>query len=129
MEKKIIKTNRAPQAIGPYSQAISITSANRLLFLSGQIPIVPETGELLQGSIVEQAERVMKNLEAVLKEAEMNFSNVVKTTIFLKDLSDFQKVNEVYAKWMGESLPARATVQVSALPKNVGVEIEMIAAD
>ena len=127
MKKDIISTLNAPAAIGPYSQAIKVTSFEKIVFLSGQIPINPETGQLVIDSISEQTEQVMKNLKAVLGKAGMGFENVVKTTIFLDNLENFNEVNKVYAKWMGHNLPARATVEVSALPKGVGVEIDMIA--
>lgn len=122
--KKIISTSNAPGAIGPYSQAIM---ANGVLYISGQIPVNPSTGELVEG-ITEETHQVMKNLDAILKEAGMSFSNVVKSTIFLKDMGDFSAMNEVYASYFAEgNYPARETVQVSCLPKNVDVEISMIA--
>ncbi len=121
--KKIISSSKAPKAIGPYSQAVL---ANGFIFCSGQIPLNPD-GTLLKGGIEDQTNRVMKNLEAVLKEAGSDFSKVVKSTIFLSDLNDFQKVNEVYANYFPSDPPARATVQVARLPKEVGIEIECIA--
>lgn len=114
----------APQAIGPYSQAVV---ANGLAFLSGQVPLDPKTGTLVAGGIEPQTEQVMKNLSKVLAHLGLEFSHVVSTTIYLTDLGDFQKVNEIYARWMGEVKPARATVQVAALPKGAIVEISMIA--
>lgn len=123
--KKTINTNNAPQAIGPYSQAVSI---NNLLFISGQIPANPETGEIVQGGVGEEAHQVMKNLKAILDEAGSSFSNAVKTSIFLKNMDDFALVNEIYASYFEEgNYPARETVQVSKLPKDVNVEISMIA--
>lgn len=119
-----ISTNDAPAAIGPYSQAIK---AGDLLFCSGQVPIDPKTGELVQGDIAFQTERVLDNLGAVLTAGGASFANVVKTTIFLVDLGDFQAVNATYAKRFSGAPPARSTVQVSALPKGARVEIEAIA--
>ncbi|HLV23988.1 MAG TPA: RidA family protein [Moheibacter sp.] len=122
--KKIIHTENAPQAIGPYSQAISF---NNLLFISGQIPANPQTREVLT-EISAATHQVMKNLEAILTEAGASFSNVVKTTIFLKDMNDFAVVNEIYASYFQEGVyPARETVQVAKLPSDVKVEISMIA--
>lgn len=122
--KKIIHTLNAPQAIGPYSQAVSL---NNLLFISGQIPANPQTREILT-EVSEATHQVMKNLEAILTEAGANFSNVVKTTIFLKDMNDFAVVNEIYASYFQEGVyPARETVQVAKLPSDVKVEISMIA--
>ena len=124
MSKQIISTPNAPAAIGPYSQA---NFANVILYISGQIPVDPKTGELVDG-IEKETHQVMKNLKAVLEAAGMTFSNVVKATIFLKNMEDFAKMNEVYASYLDASLyPARETVQVSCLPKNVSVEISMIA--
>lgn len=120
---KKIHTENAPKAIGPYSQAIE---SNGMLFTSGQIPIDPQTGEVVKGGIAEQAERVMKNLEAVLKAAGFGFERVVKTTCFLSDMADFAAFNEVYAKYFTEN-PARSCVAVKTLPKNVLVEVECIA--
>lgn len=122
--KKIINTNNAPAAIGPYSQA---NIANGVLYISGQIPVDPTTGKLVEG-IEKETHQVMKNLEAILKEVGMSFKNVVKATIFLKNMDDFSVVNDIYASYLdSESYPARETVQVSCLPKNVGIEISMIA--
>ncbi len=122
--KQIISTDRAPKAIGPYSQAIR---SGDLVFLSGQVPIDPKTGELVGGDIGTQTDRVLDNLEAVLTAAGCGFDDVVKTTIYLVDLGDFQAVNQTYAKRFTTSPPARATVQVSALPKGARVEIDAIA--
>ncbi len=122
--KKIISTAKAPGAIGPYSQAIMV---NGILYISGQIPVNAETGELVEG-IENETHQVMKNLDAILQEAGLTFKNVVKSTIFLKDMNDFAAMNKVYASYLEEgSYPARETVQVSCLPKNVDVEISMIA--
>lgn len=122
--KKTIHTNKAPQAIGPYSQAIA---AGNMLFISGQIPADPETREIVH-EIDAATHRVMKNLEAILNEAGASFSNVVKTSIFLKDMNDFATVNEIYASYFTDgSYPARETVQVAKLPADVKIEISMIA--
>lgn len=124
MSKKVISTSKAPVAIGPYSQANFI---NGVLYISGQIPIDPETGNLVDG-IEKETHQVMKNLKAILEEAGMSFSNVVKATIFLKSMDDFAAMNEIYASYLdANNYPARETVQVSCLPKNVSVEISMIA--
>lgn len=126
MERRVISTDAAPAAIGPYSQAVRL---GELVFLSGQIPLDPKTGEMVGGQDVRaQTERVMDNLAAVLAAADSSFARVVKTTIFLTDLGDFAAVNEVYAKRFAGDPPARATVQVAALPRGAKVEIEMIAA-
>jgi 2-iminobutanoate/2-iminopropanoate deaminase len=121
---KPIATPDAPAAIGPYSQAIR---TGNLVFLSGQIPLDPATGQIVEGDIAAQTARVMKNLEAVLKAADCGFENVVRTTIFLIDLGDFQVVNEIYGKAFPKNPPARATVQVAALPRGAKVEIDAIA--
>jgi 2-iminobutanoate/2-iminopropanoate deaminase len=126
MKKKIITTLSAPAPIGPYNQAILM---NNTLYLSGQIPLIPETMELVEGDIKKETQRVMQNLEAVLDAAEMNFENVVKTSIFLSDIDNFGKVNDIYASYFNnETAPARETVAVKTLPKKVRVEISMIAA-
>lgn len=122
--KKIISTTNAPAAIGPYSQA---NLANGILYISGQIPVDPATGKLVEG-IDKETHQVMKNLQAILSEAGMSFKNVVKATIFLKNMDDFALMNDIYASYLEEgSFPARETVQVSCLPKNVDIEISMIA--
>jgi 2-iminobutanoate/2-iminopropanoate deaminase len=121
--KKIITSNNAPKAIGPYSQAIVL---NNVLYTSGQIGLDPQTGDLKIG-IEEQVKQVMENLKALLKEADMDFSNVMKTTIFLKSMEDFALVNQIYASYFNENPPARSCVEVSALPKGALVEIELIA--
>ncbi|MHB8846571.1 MAG: RidA family protein [Nitrospirota bacterium] len=122
--KKIIKTNEAPQAIGPYSQAIE---ANGFVFVSGQIPLDPKTGNLAAGDIREQAKRVMENGKAVLAAAGCGMDRVVKTTIYLKSMGDFAVVNEVYGSYFPSDPPARATVEVSRLPKDASLEIDFIA--
>ena len=124
MEKNIIRTNQAPAPIGPYSQAVQF---GNLLFISGQIPIDPATGNLVSGTIKEETHQVMKNLNAILKEGGMDFSNVLKTSIFLMDMGQFAEVNEVYGGYITGQPPARETVQVSGLPKGVKVEISMVA--
>ena len=123
--KKIISTNAAPAAIGPYSQAIEI---NGMLFVSGQIPIDPQTGEFVAGGIAEQTAQSFKNIKAILKEAGLTIDNVVKTTVLLADINDFAAMNEVYAKQFGATFPARSAFAVKSLPKNALVEIEVIAA-
>lgn len=121
---KPVATKDAPAAIGPYSQAVA---HGGLVFLSGQIPLDPATGELVRGTIVEETTRVLDNLAAVLAAAGSSFGQVVKTTIYLLDMGDFQAVNETYGKRFGGTFPARATVQVAALPRGARVEIEAIA--
>ncbi|WP_333853394.1 RidA family protein [Epilithonimonas sp.] len=122
--KTIIHTSDAPAAIGPYSQA---TLVNGTLYISGQIPVDPETGKLVEG-IDKETHQVMKNLKAILTATDMNFDNAVKASIFLKNMDDFAVVNEIYASYFdNDQFPARETVQVSCLPKNVDVEISMIA--
>ncbi|MDH5717508.1 MAG: RidA family protein [Spirochaetia bacterium] len=121
---KNIETKTAPAAIGPYSQAILTKD---FLFISGQIPLVPETGDMVSGSIEEQTKQVMLNLEAILRAAGLNLNNLVKTTIYLKDMNDFAVVNKIYAEYLGSHKPARATIAVSALPKGALVEIDGIA--
>ena len=125
MEKNIINTSNAPAPIGPYSQAVQ---AGNLLFISGQVAINPATGNIEATDVAGEAEQVMKNLKAVLTEAGFDFSHVVKTTIFLSDMSLFGTVNEVYGKYFTGNFPARETVAVKGLPKNVNVEISMTAA-
>ena len=122
--KKPVLTADAPAPIGPYSQAVQV---GPLLFCSGQIAIDPKTNEVLKGDVKAQAEMVMKNIEAVLKAGDCNFSNVVKTTIFLTDMKDFTAVNEVYGKYFQTQPPARSTIAVAGLPKGVQVEIEVVA--
>ncbi len=124
MEKKIIDTRHAPKAIGPYSQAVRVGD---VLYASGQIPLNPATGEMVPGGIKEQTDRVMRNLEAVITEAGGTMDNVVKTTVYLADMAMFADMNGVYATFFKSNPPARATVQVAALPKNALVEIDAIA--
>lgn len=126
--RQVVSSPKAPKAIGPYSQAIAVPASGRLVFCSGQIPLDPETGEMVPGDVVAQAERVMKNLEAVLAAANLTFAHVARTTIFLTDLADFAKVNEVYGRFFPADPPARATVQVAALPRGARVEIDAVAA-
>jgi 2-iminobutanoate/2-iminopropanoate deaminase len=123
IKKKVIYTSEAPKAIGPYSQAVMYGD---MLFISGQLGLQPKTGELPE-SVEDQTKLSMNNLKAILEEARMTFGDVVQTHIFLKDIKDFQKVNEIYAKYFDGDFPARATMQVAALPKDGKVEIEMIA--
>ncbi len=124
MEKKAISTDKAPQAIGPYSQAIQV---GEFLFLSGQIPLDPSTGEMDREDIQGQTRRVMENLKAVLESQGLTMESIVKTTIFLTDMGNFAKVNEIYGGYFSEYPPARSTVQVSNLPRGAAIEIEAIA--
>jgi 2-iminobutanoate/2-iminopropanoate deaminase len=122
--RKIIKTNNAPQAIGPYSQAVE---AGGFVFVSGQIPIDPATGALVEGNITVQTEQVMKNLGALLRAAGAGFEHVVRTTVFLADMSEFAAMNDVYSRHIADPPPARATVQVVRLPRDVKIEVDAIA--
>ena len=124
MEKKIINTSNAPAPIGPYSQAIQVGT---MLFISGQIAINPATGNIDATDIIAETHQVMHNLKAILNEAQMDFNSIIKTTIFLSDMSLFATVNEVYGKYFPGDFPARETLAVKGLPKNVNVEISMIA--
>jgi 2-iminobutanoate/2-iminopropanoate deaminase len=124
--KQIIQTNHAPAPIGPYNQAIR---AGNLLFVSGQVALIPGSNELVNTDISAETHQVLKNLEAILAEAGMDFSNIVKTTIFLSDMDLFGKVNEIYAQYFKNGFPARETVAVKGLPKNANVEISVIAAE
>lgn len=126
MARKIVHSDDAPKAIGPYSQAVQV-DAGKMTFLSGQIPLDPKTMNMVEGDVVAQTEQVMKNLGAVLKASGLDFSQVVRCTIFLTDLGDFAKVNEVYGRYFTGAPPARATVQVAALPRGSKVEIDAIA--
>lgn len=126
MSKKIIKTKEAPAPIGPYNQAVKV---GNLLFASGQIALNPHSGELVLDSLEAETHQVMRNIQAVLHEAGMVFSNVVKTTIFLSDMGLFAEVNEIYGSYFVSDFPARETVAVKGLPKGVNVEISVIAAD
>ena len=125
--KKVIRTDKAPAPVGPYNQAIA--ASGQMIFIAGQIPLDPETGEIVgTNDVVQQTQQVMKNLEAILTASGSSWSNVVKTSVFLKDLADFATVNQVYAQYFDEATaPARACVEVSRLPKDVLVEIECIA--
>jgi 2-iminobutanoate/2-iminopropanoate deaminase len=120
----VVVTDAAPKAIGPYSQAIV---AGKFVFTAGQIPLDPQTGAIVGGTVSEQTEQVLRNLEAILKEAGTSFENVVKTTVFLLDMGDFPAMNEVYAQHFATRKPARSTVQAAGLPKGVRVEIDAIA--
>lgn len=122
--KHVISTDRGPSAIGPYSQAIK---ANGLLFVSGQIPLDPATGKLVDGDVRVQTERVMENLKGIVEAAGSALDRVVKTTVYLKDIGDFAAMNETYARYFSSNPPARATVEVARLPRDVRVEIELIA--
>ena len=124
MDKKIIATNKAPAAIGPYSQAIKIDD---FLYTSGQISLDAETMEMVTGSIEIETEKVLQNLEAILMEDGLNLNHVIKTTVYLSDLGDFSKMNQVYESFFSDNKPARACVQVAALPKGAKVEIDAIA--
>ena len=122
--KKVISTKKAPKAIGPYSQAVL---KNNTLYCSGQIAINPKNGKLMLSSISEETHQVMKNISEILKAAKMNFSNVVKCSIFMKDMNQYSKINDVYASYFHEAPPSREAIEVSVLPKNVNVEISVIA--
>lgn len=122
--KKVVHTDSAPKAIGPYSQAIK---ANGFLFISGQLPVVPTTGEFAEGGIEAQTRQSLENLKAILAAEGLTFANVVKTSVFLKDMNDFAAMNGVYATYFTAEAPARACVQVARLPKDAMVEIELIA--
>ncbi len=124
MGNSVVNTHAAPAPIGPYSQAIK---TSKTLYVSGQIPIDAKTGELVKGGIREETHQVMKNISAILHSAEMGLNNVVKCSIFVKDMNDFADINEVYGKYFVENPPARETVEVSRLPKDVNVEISCIA--
>lgn len=121
--KEVIKTNRAPEPIGPYSQAIKFGD---FLFVSGQIAINPETNEMLNGSIEEETQQVMKNIKEILNEAQYQMDDIIKTTIYLTDLNDFKKVNEIYGEYFKNKFPARETVQVAKLPKGARIEISVV---
>jgi 2-iminobutanoate/2-iminopropanoate deaminase len=123
--KDIVSTDSAPKAIGPYSQAVK---HNGIVYLSGQIPLDPNTGQLLEGDIAAQTERVLENLRAVLEASGSSLDRVLKTTVFLKDMGDFPRMNEVYARYFPSEAPARSTVQAARLPRDVQVEIDCIAA-
>jgi len=122
--KSIVSTEFAPKAIGPYSQAVTY---NGLVFCSGQIPLDPKTGQIVEGGIAEQTDRVLKNLKEVLVEANSSLAAVVKTTVFLKDMGTFAQMNEVYGRYFQENPPARSTLEAARLPRDVSIEIECIA--
>jgi len=124
MKKRVIQTEKAPKAIGPYSQAIE---AGNFLFLSGQLPLDPVTGELVKGDIRQQTQRVLANLKGILESQKLGMEDVVKVTIFLKDMGNFSQVNEVYATYFPSSPPARSTVEVARLARDADIEIEVIA--
>ena len=124
MSVRIVHTDKAPAAIGPYSQGIV---AGNFLFTAGQIALDPATGQIVQGDVTAQAERVLTNLTAVLESAGTSWADVVKTTVYLQDMADFPRVNEVYGRMIGDARPARSTVQVSGLPRGVLVEIDAVA--
>lgn len=124
MTKEVLITNKAPKAIGPYSQAVKV---GNFIFISGQIPIDPDTGEVIDGDIKEQTKRVLENIKGILESVSCSLNNVVKTTVFLKNLDDFSAMNEIYATYFPENPPARSTIEVSRLPKGVSIEIEAIA--
>lgn len=124
MTREVISTEKAPRAVGPYSQGIK---ANGFVFCSGQVAINPETGELLTGSITDQTRQVLSNLKAVIEKAGSRMENVVKVTVFLRDINDYSEMNAEYAKWFGNEPPARAAIQVARLPLDAGVEIQAIA--
>ena len=124
MKHQVIHTDNAPKAIGPYSQAVK---AGNMLFVSGQVPFVPETMEIVEGDVKAQTAQSLKNVQAILAEAGLDFSHVVKSTVFIKDMNEFAQINELYAEFFGENKPARACVEVARLPKDVKVEIEVIA--
>lgn len=123
--KTVIATTEAPKAVGPYSQAVAVGD---FLFAAGQIPLDPATGELIEGDVTAQTERVLQNVAGVLRANGMTFANVVKSTVFMVDLANFAAMNAVYSKYFSEPFPARSTIQVAALPKGAQVEIEVVAA-
>lgn len=122
--KTIISTDKAPQAIGPYSQAVEV---NGMIYTSGMIPINPADGSLVTGTVEEQAEQALKNLKALVEESGSSMDKVVKTTVFIKDMNDFAKINEVYARYFTDNYPSRSCVEVARLPKDVLIEVEAIA--
>ncbi|MHA1903982.1 MAG: RidA family protein [Candidatus Thorarchaeota archaeon] len=124
MSREVVSTDKAPKAIGPYSQAVK---ANGFLFCSGQIPMIPETGELVDGSITDQTRQVLSNLKAVIEAAGSSMEKVVKVSVFLRSMDDFSEMNEEYSKWFTSDHPARAGFQVARLPRDAGIEIEAIA--
>ena len=125
--REAVSSPQAPPAIGPYSQAIKLATVGGLLFVSGQIPLDPETGKMVEGDLAAQTHRVFKNLSAILAAAGATFDNVVKTTVYLADMNDFPAMNEIYATYFSSPAPARATVQAARLPRDARVEIDLIA--
>ena len=125
--REAVSSPQAPPAIGPYSQAVKIATAGSLLFVSGQIPLDPDTGKMVDGDLAAQTHRVFKNLSAILAAAGTSFDNVVKTTVYLADMNDFPAMNEIYATYFSSPAPARATVQAARLPRDARVEIDLIA--
>ncbi|HOJ92258.1 MAG TPA: RidA family protein [Dictyoglomaceae bacterium] len=121
--KEIVSTSKAPSAIGPYSQGVKV---GNMLFISGQIPLDPVTGNIVEGDIKEQTKRVLENLKGIIESVGANLSNVVKTTVFMVDLSEFSQMNDIYKEYFAENSPARTTVQVSGLPRSAKIEIEAI---
>jgi len=128
MYKKTIQSENAPKAIGPYSPAILLSESKELIFLSGQIALPAQGKELVSSNVEEQTVQIMSNIESLLKEVDASFNNIVKTTIYIKDMNDFAKINEIYGKYFPDVPPARATVEVSRLPKDALVEIDAIVA-
>ena len=126
MAKSIVQTDKAPRAIGPYSQGVMV-EPGRLVFTAGQIPMDPASGQVIVGDIQAQTRRVIENLEGVLQAAETDLQHVIKTTVFLKDMNDFQVMNEVYAEYFNQDPPARSAVEVARLPKDVLIEMECVA--
>ena len=124
MKKRVIQTDKAPKAIGPYSQAIE---AGSFLFLAGQLPIDPKTGELIEGDIRQQTRQVLENIKGILESQKMRLEDVIKVTVFLRNIGDFNQMNEIYAAYFPSFPPARSTIEVSGLAKNAGIEIEAIA--
>lgn len=122
--KEIISTNKAPAAIGPYSQAVKL---GNMIYTSGMIPLVPETMQIVEGGVQQQTRQVLENLKVLLESAGSRLENVIKTTVFIKDMNEFPKINEIYAEYFNSKQPARSTVEVARLPKDVLVEIEVIA--
>ena len=127
-QKEVIRSVNAPDPVGPYNQAIAVSAASKLIFMAGQIAIDPAVGKIVATNVEEQAEQVIKNIQAVLAEACADITNVIKTTVFLADMADFPKVNAIYGKYFLAPLPARSTVQVARLPLDALVEIECIVA-
>jgi 2-iminobutanoate/2-iminopropanoate deaminase len=126
--KQIVKTSKAPAAIGPYSQGIGVSASSKFFYFSGQIPLDPVSGQVVPGDIRAQAKRVMDNIGGLLEAIDSNFSDIIKTTIFLKSMGDFASVNEIYSSYFTADPPARSTVAVAGLPKDVSIEIEVIVA-